>query len=284
MGAGAAEAMMSEAGERVRTESIPVRMHAGELTDPELIGSHNYWMRTDWTNRGEERSEAWGGSDGLWLSMLYPRLQAFLPAATVLEIGCGAGRVTHYLRQWAKRTIAVDLAERPAQLCRQRFGADVECIVNDGRSLGMIEASTVNLCVSFEALVWSDIGTIRAYLEGLARVLVPGGVALLHHSNLGQYGAALPEDPTGRLLGGRKASVSAELVREMCAAVGLRCRSQELFSCSDSPTLTDALSLIEHDGSGGGAKTVVEERWDWALLQREAKRCREMYRGSRSVA
>lgn len=274
MSAGTAERASETGG---GTPGAPaLHVHAGEPTDPEIIGARNFWTRWDWTNGGEEQSEAWGGSNGLWLSMLAPRLHTRLPAATILEIGCGAGRITHYLRQWAERTIAVDLCERPVRLCRTRFGADVECIVNDGRDLGMVAAGSVDLCVSFDALVWSGMGTIRAYLEGLARVLKPGGAALLHHSNLGRYGAGLPQDPTGRLLGGRAASVSADLVQEACVELGLWCRSQELFSCSDSPTLTDALSLIERDRAGRGTR--VEERWDWALLQREARRCREAYR------
>lgn len=42
----------------------------------------------------------------------------------------------------------------------------------------------VDLAFSFDSLVHVEIDVIEGYLTELARVLVPDGVAILHHSNL----------------------------------------------------------------------------------------------------
>ena len=75
----------------------------------------------DWATQGEEWSTAWGGSEAQWFGAIFPRIHAFLPTDTVLEIAPGFGRWTHYLRNWCQRLIVVDLAENCITACRQRF-------------------------------------------------------------------------------------------------------------------------------------------------------------------
>ena len=45
------------------------------------------WGKThDWSQLGEEWSKAWGGSEAQWFYVIYPRIHAFLPAASMLEV------------------------------------------------------------------------------------------------------------------------------------------------------------------------------------------------------
>lgn len=255
---------------------------------PDVIGNRNFYSAYDWSRGGEEWSEDWGGSDGLWFATLYPRLRAFLPKGHVLEIGCGCGRVTHYLRAWAERMTVVDVVERCVERCRERFaaggGGHIAYAVNDGVSLDMVEDGSVDLAVSWETLVYAEHATVRAYLKELAAKLRRGGAAFIHHSNLGEHGDA--QAAGGALTVGRRTSTSAEKVRGDCAEFGLRCVSQEIFSANDSGYWTDCITLCVRDGVGGGdagAAARVERRHDWALEKANARRMMEMYRRPREI-
>lgn len=262
-------------------------------TEPDLIGNRNFWTTYDWSTRGEEWSAEWGGSDGLWFATLYPRLRAFLPAPRVLEIGPGFGRVTHYLRPWCDQMTLVDLVDRCADHCRGRFAGvhSVESVVNDGKSLEMIPDGSIDLVFSWEALVFAEHETVREYVRQLARKLAPGGVGLLHHSNLGEQAGSLPKDLSGDLFAGRRATMSAEKFRADCAAFGLRCIAQEILSARDNGLWTDALSLFTRERGGifgGGAAgmataTRVEYRHDWAVEKANARRMMELYRAPRDL-
>ncbi len=58
-----------------------------------------YWDFTyPWTKQGDEWSLAWGGVVQQWYWVLLPRIHAFVPAGTILEIGPGFGRWTQFLK------------------------------------------------------------------------------------------------------------------------------------------------------------------------------------------
>ena len=95
------------------------------------------WERWDWSQEGEEWSASWGGTEALWRTVLLPRIDAYVPTGTILEIAPGYGRWTQYLKDLCNRLIVVDLASQCIEHCRERFAADrnIEYHVNDGRSL-----------------------------------------------------------------------------------------------------------------------------------------------------
>ena len=39
-----------------------------------------------WTQQGEEWSSTWGGSEAQWHGAILPRIRAFIPTDTILEI------------------------------------------------------------------------------------------------------------------------------------------------------------------------------------------------------
>jgi hypothetical protein len=60
---------------------------------PTLNDNAQQWSsQWDWSEHGEEWSSWWGGTPALWFGALLPRLHAFLPTGTVLEIAPGFGR------------------------------------------------------------------------------------------------------------------------------------------------------------------------------------------------
>ena len=65
---------------------------------PDIAWNKATWDGTyDWSRKGEEWSDAWGGSAALWYGAILPRIAVFLPAGAVLEIGPGFGRWTRFL-------------------------------------------------------------------------------------------------------------------------------------------------------------------------------------------
>jgi 2-polyprenyl-3-methyl-5-hydroxy-6-metoxy-1,4-benzoquinol methylase len=205
----------------------------------------------DWREGGEEWSQAWGGTPELWTWVIRPRLHAFLPAGTILEIGAGHGRIARCLRSEAERLILVDIAETCIDKCRDLFRDDpgVTCHVNDGLHLATVEDSSVDVAVSFDALVHVELDVMRSYIGELARVLSDDGVAFLHHSNLAQYQHSvlryLPKVRTSLNRAWRSWSVGADLVAAVAQENGLYCASQELVNWQTPlPLKTDCFSLI----------------------------------------
>jgi 16S rRNA A1518/A1519 N6-dimethyltransferase RsmA/KsgA/DIM1 with predicted DNA glycosylase/AP lyase activity len=80
----------------------------------------------------------------------YPRIQSFLPAANVLEIAPGFGRMTRFLAPQCEHRVLVDLVERCIQACHQRFECykHIEYHVNDGLSLEMVADRSIDFVFS----------------------------------------------------------------------------------------------------------------------------------------
>jgi len=228
--------------------------------------TEEWGSRFDWSLSGDDWSASWGGTENLWWGTLHPRVRAFLPAAHVLEIAPGYGRVTQFLHPRCDRLTVVDLNETCISACRQRF-ADVPHItyhVNDGRSLAAVEDSTVDFALSFDSLVHADADVIEGYLKQLATKLTADGVALLHHSNAGAYLAPLrtvarrvhadhlAEAVCRRVnRSWRAEDVSSARFAALAERSGLRCSGQEVISWH-SRFLNDCFSTVTLPGS----------RWD----------------------
>jgi SAM-dependent methyltransferase len=224
------------------------------------------WASWDWSRGGDEWSDAWGGTDALWRWTLFPRIQDWIPAPTILEIAPGFGRWTQYLKQRCDRLIAVDLSEVCIDACRRRFAGDghVELHVNDGRSLEMVDDDSIDFAFSFDSLVHVESDVIEAYLGQLATKLKRDAVAFIHHSNAGAYRRhadltrRLPlkvREPfmsRGLLMNinaWRGESVTAEGFAEASRAAGLSCISQEKISWIDGKMMIDTISVVTPRGS-----------------------------------
>ncbi len=206
----------------------------------------------DWDQQGDEWSGAWGGAGMQWQFMLLPRIQAFLPAATILEIAPGFGRWTRHLKDHCQKLIAVDFAEKCIERCRERFRgvSHIEYHVNDGRSLPMVADRSVDFAFSFDSLVHVDFAVVETYIGELGRVLAPNGAAVLHHSNLGEYLPQVRDKfETEKKWHHRGTDVTAAKVEAAAVAAGLQCCGQELVNWGITPELTDGVSLFARPGS-----------------------------------
>lgn len=242
---------------------------------PEIEENVSTWnANSSWVAKGDEWSGMWGSSEMQWWGTLMPRLHAFVPAGTVLELGPGHGRWTHHLKDLSDELILVDLAESCIAACRERFAGarNISYHVNDGKSLAMVPDRSVDLAFSFDSLVHAEADVLKAYAAELARVLKPDGVGFIHHSNIGAYRRAadrarrVPDRLRRRLVARgllvnvyawRAESVTAELFASHCAQAGLACVGQEKIAWEYGRHMTDAISTFTPRGSRWERPNVV---------------------------
>jgi SAM-dependent methyltransferase len=231
-------------------------------------------MPYDWTNAGEEWSAPWGSSAAQWSGAILPRIRNCLRPPTILEIGAGFGRWTHYLREHCETLIAVDRIDQCVVACRDRFQDDprVRCVLNDGRSLPMVANDSIDFVFSFDSLVHAKPEMVESYLAELGTKLKAGGTGFIHHSNFGEYAnsfrerlpKALTKVPIKMNLldwdHRRDRTMTAVLFRDLCERHGLACLSQELVNWRGR-RLIDCFSTISRpDRSQRVATRVIRNR------------------------
>jgi SAM-dependent methyltransferase len=245
----------------------------------------------DWSRQGDEWSAPWGGTPALWYGALLPRIHAFVPAGTILEIAPGYGRWTQYLKDLCERLVIVDLTQGCIDHCRERFAdsTNIEYHVNDGRSLEMVEDGSIDFAFSFDSLVHAESDVLGAYIDQLARKLTPGGVGFVHHSNIGAYPrlTKLARRVPGRAVGPlvrrgalinivawRAESVTAESVAQQCERAGLACVGQEKINWEAGRYLIDTLTIFTRPGSRWDRPRAVVRN---PLFTDEARRMARLY-------
>jgi SAM-dependent methyltransferase len=222
----------------------------------------------DWKHQGKEWSKGWGGVNMQWYGSVLPRIHAFTPTETILEIGPGFGRWTQFLKDLCDHLVVVDLSEKCLQACQRRFGccSKITYHLNDGISLDMIPAESIDFVFSFDSLVHAEADVIETYLNQLGGKFRKNGVGFIHHSNMGEFSAyfsLLKKIPKGKVkdilarlrLIERKShwrahSMTAERFEKFSAAAGLQCISQEIINWGTSPKrLIDCLSMVTRKNS-----------------------------------
>ncbi len=217
-----------------------------------------------WTEQGDEWSRPWGGVEAQWFGAILPRIHAFVPTDTILEIAPGFGRWTQYLKDVCEHLIVVDLTEKCIKVCKERFSSDsrITYYVNDGKSLNMIPDQSLDFVFSFDSLVHAEAPVLETYLGELAKKLKPDGVGFIHHSNLGEHRlrwslkSRMPYKiiefltKQGFLHNShwRALTMTASLFERYCKNVGLQCITQELVNWRGQLPI-DSFSLFTRKGS-----------------------------------
>jgi trans-aconitate 2-methyltransferase len=109
-----------------------------------------------------------------WAADVLARLDGIAPDATVLDVGCGTGRVTELLLSLVPdgRVLAMDASADMVALARGRLGDRAELWCQDALDLDLDEP--VDAIVSTAALHW--VPDHDRLWERLAQALRPGGV------------------------------------------------------------------------------------------------------------
>lgn len=182
-----------------------------------------------------------------WLAPFWqegsPFLELFrrLRLDTVVELACGHGRHAAQALPLTGRITLVDVLESNIAACRARFGDDprIGYVVNNGNDLPGIADGGITALFCYDAMVHFELLDVLAYLREAARVLAPGGRALLHVSNS-------RENPEGGYRDNRhwRNFGGLDVIRHFAVRRGLRVLEAQTLDWAGEAAL-DGLLLLE---------------------------------------
>ena len=103
------------------------------------------------------------------------------PGERILDLGCAAGAVTHFLSTFGCETTGVDSEPLAIEKARELF-PDLSFAIADVAALPFADAS-FDKAVAADLVEHLDDETFAAMLQELRRVLVPGGTFTLYTPN-----------------------------------------------------------------------------------------------------
>lgn len=182
-----------------------------------------------------------------WLKPFWAADSVFLKFFNTLdirscaEIACGFGRHAAQIFQRTQTLYLVDTSIDALGFARERFKQypHVKIILSeDGLSMPSIPDHSLTAVFSYDAMVHFEPLTMVHYLAEINRTLMPGGRALLHHSNF-------TGNPIGTIANvtGARNFMSKELFAHFCSRNGLKVIAQQILDWSFPQS--DALTLIE---------------------------------------
>ena len=136
------------------------------------IDDRREWELSDFFKSGENDIE----------EFVLPFLQQMnmVPSTkSMVEIGCGVGRVTHTFSQVFERITAFDISKEMISQAKELNAdlANVHFQEGSGASLRPLNGSTVDFCFSYLVFThFSKYWLFEAYFAEMARVLRPGGL------------------------------------------------------------------------------------------------------------
>ena len=179
----------------------------------------------------------------LWESVIWPIIKDE-DFTSVLELACGHGRNTEFLRRYALSIDLVDVNFHCIEACRKRFcdaknGCRFRYHLTNGNGFPEIADEAISFGYSWDSMVHFDKLIVQDYVKEFARVLRLGGTALLHHSN---YGAVAPNSDWANNPH-RRSDMTAGLMHEFAKEAGLSIKFQRVMGWGGVDDL-DCLSLV----------------------------------------
>ena len=109
-----------------------------------------------------------------------------LDLSNVIELACGRGRHVEKYYNDAKKITLVDVLDKNISICKDRYKdySNISYYVNNGHDLSELNDNTYSALFTYDAMVHFEMFDIYDYLKETYRVLIRGGKALFHHSNL----------------------------------------------------------------------------------------------------
>ena len=167
-----------------------------------------------------------------------------LDLSDVVELACGYGRHAAQYAHRAGHVTLIDINEDSIAACRERFkGRDqISFLTNNGCDLSQLESGRYSALFCYDAMVHFEATDVIAYIYEAARILRPGGKALLHYSNF--QGA-----PEGSYADGPhwRSFFSETMFRHFASRAGLRIIQSDVLAwpLGSRTADLDALTLVE---------------------------------------
>ena len=107
------------------------------------------------------------------------QFQCYDEQSSVLDIGCGAGRVAFGFRGRVKKFVGVDISPTMVEIARSQIpDENFEFVVGNGSDLEFLSSESIDFAYSLIALQHMTKEAMFSYLAEAARVLVSGGKLL----------------------------------------------------------------------------------------------------------
>ena len=172
------------------------------------------WKQSSYYEDAEKWTHIFWGE-----TSLFRRLFQRLNLRSTVELACGHGRHAERCAPDCGSLTLVDVFEANLQECRKRLSAHshIRYLQGNGYDFSGLESGQWTAIYCYDAMVHFSPDLVESYLKDAARILAPGGMALLHHSNH----AALPnvvhygQNPHARN------HMTYELFRELAQRAGL---------------------------------------------------------------
>jgi ubiquinone/menaquinone biosynthesis C-methylase UbiE len=126
---------------------------------------------------GRNLDEFWRSGQQIWETL--KRATGYAPRAadSVVEIGCGVGRLSQAISREVGHLDAFDISEEMLRIAREGDLENTTFHVTEGASLRPVADSSADLVLAycvFQHL--PSVGGLRSYLEEMARVAKPDGL------------------------------------------------------------------------------------------------------------
>lgn len=154
-----------------RFASLGQRMR--EEWDRRILHDYRYWM-----SDGVASDELMWQSGERDLTLLFTGLSAeLLSAATVLELGCGVGRLLRAASKQCRKVVGIDVSVEALNRAKVLIAEleNVELKQGNGADISCLEDNSLDGAYSFAALGSMPVAVQAAYLKELSRVVRPGG-------------------------------------------------------------------------------------------------------------
>lgn len=165
-----------------------------------IDSSRRKWDIHDFYSRGPELVEA-------IVDPVLDYLHVKQKGETVLEIGCGIGRLFAPLSERFSYVIGIDVSDQMIKMGQEFCSVPAKWIIGDGISLSGIESNSVNHVLSYEVFQHiPDLQVIANYIQDIGRVLQPGGTFQLQlrmGSDTVRQGLIRRLPRLGRIIAGR---------------------------------------------------------------------------------
>jgi SAM-dependent methyltransferase len=162
-------------------------------------------------------------------TILFVRYRDAIAGRRVLDVGCGAGRTTFFLREFTTHYTGVDYARNMVEACRRRF-PDLQFETCDARDMGRFaDGSFEFVLFSFNGLDCVDHEGRLCALAETRRALTPGGLFMFSSHNRGFAGTMA--GPRLRL--SPNPLTQARLLKHYLAMVSRRRRNRRLEVLAD---------------------------------------------------
>lgn len=138
-----------------------------------------YWFVSSYGPYDVNRNldEFWASGCTIWTDIKEVTSYTPRPDDTVVEIGCGVGRLTRAIAPDVGRVIALDISERMLAIARQANLPNVDFREVDGFTLPGISDGSVDLALGY--CVFQHLPShpaLKSYLAEMHRVVRPGGM------------------------------------------------------------------------------------------------------------